>query len=1361
MFFLSYASTDRPVAQALVQGLKEAGVEVWFDSGRSAMVPGRSISEQLERKLQESQGFLLLVGKRGVDGWVRAEVDVALSRNVKGPTYPIIPLLLPEVGIEVLPPFIARFSAVKLEGELLRWSPQAFQEVAARLKTLSPHSGEDEFEEGPFPGLESFEKERSRFYFGRDGELREAVARLGPGEGVYRRWLEIEGPSGAGKSSLVRAGLVPTLQGGWGQGAWKGWQVAVMRPGKGPVHQLARALVHASRSAGVPDTLADVQKVLHPPEGLRNFISERVQKGQGFLLVVDQLEEALVLSEDTSADARHLDALLATALEDSDSPFHLITTLRSDFLGRFDEALPRLSSFLNARWTSRYYLHTLKAEALRQALLGPAQLAGLHWEEGLPGRILQDAEAASGGLPLVAHVLQELWKRRGRQGELTHTAYEAIGGVGGALTLSADALLATFTAEEQARVRKLLLALVKVGHGMRDVRRTRALSEALEVAGGPEQGHDVLLRLSGGRVPQVPLEGPSPPRLLVVEEERVELIHEALLEQWRTLRDWLKEDRSALEKREALDAAAKLWERTRELPGEAQLRYLRSAEPVDALSRAFLEAVSAHEQRLWQIAQARELLVSVQQTLAARDPQLSLLLILEAYRLAPTEKATDVLVKWYLNRQRLLLGASGSRVNAAALSPDGRRILTANQDDTLSIWDATSGQLLTRFQGHAGLATIVAFSPDGERILEGSADGNAYLWDAASGQCLARLGGHAKAVATLAFSPDGRHILTAYEGGVIRLWRATGGRAVRKLKAPFGWVLFSPDGSRILTAGDSEAVTIWDARSGQRLLSLGEAEHLDSLYEARHLKSAAAFSPDGQRVLVALGQGHLFICESVSGRILTKLRGSVKRVRTIAFSPDGRKVFTGDTHGHGVLYDVETGEVLSRCEVLHEAMLAASFSPHGECFLTANNNGRVHLGDVESGGLLAELRGHSSGLDSVAFSADGQSVLTKAGDGTARLWETAPYQRVKEFHGGFAGGDRIVFSPTGGRILLSGYEKETQLWEADCGRRVATLQEAPGSSKVLFSPDGRYIFAIQQEGPVLLWDGHTGQRLIELQAPAKSLSAAAFSQDGQHLLTGNQYGKLQLWSTSSGQLMRELTTPRPEGGYAATVNVVAFSPDGQRLLSCGGERSARVWDAVSGQQVMELPGHLESVFTAMFSPNGQRILTMSWERRVHLWSAATGRLLAVLEGVLGIMRTAAFDSNGRRLLTTDEGSTVRLWEAESGRLLRELRGHTYPVIMAGFSPNGRMVLTVSRDHTARIWDAASGQLVGVLRGPAGPGFSAAFGPDGWILTSNGEGTAYLWECELFLPTEALFERARARVVRELTEEERKRYLHGG
>src|SRR5262245_12142218 len=108
---------------------------------------------------------------------------------------------------------------------------------------------------------------------------------------------------------------------------------------------------------------------------------------------------------------------------------------------------------------------------------------------------------------------------------------------------------------------------------------------------------------------------------------------------------------------------------------------------------------------------------------------------------------------------RSLLTLEGG--NSASFSPDGARIVTASDDNTTRVWDATNGKELARLEGHRERVNCASFSPDGARIVTASEDNTARVWDAASGKELARLVGHTARVDSASFSSDGSRIVTA------------------------------------------------------------------------------------------------------------------------------------------------------------------------------------------------------------------------------------------------------------------------------------------------------------------------------------------------------------------------------------------------------------------------------------------------------------------------------------------------------------------------------------------------------------------------------------------------------------------------
>lgn len=164
--------------------------------------------------------------------------------------------------------------------------------------------------------------------------------------------------------------------------------------------------------------------------------------------------------------------------------------------------------------------------------------------------------------------------------------------------------------------------------------------------------------------------------------------------------------------------------------------------------------------------------------------------------------------------------AAAVPITALAFSPDGKELAASGLRE-ITIWDATSGQLLRRIGNVPARTYALAWSANGKRLVAGSGIpgelGEARLFEADTGRLLKVLGAHADVVQDVKFSPDGQLLATASADGTIVVYDASTGarrRVIANHSDAVTAIAFSPDGKRLASVSLDKSAKVFDVASG-------------------------------------------------------------------------------------------------------------------------------------------------------------------------------------------------------------------------------------------------------------------------------------------------------------------------------------------------------------------------------------------------------------------------------------------------------------------------------------------------------------------------------------------------------------------
>lgn len=1169
----------------------------------------------------------------------------------------------------------------------------------------------------PFPGLSAFHAEDREFFFGREALVGELIEKL-----HHHNFLVILGPSGSGKSSVIRAGLIPALR-----EQTKSLQVEIFVPGKEPKAKLDAALQRLNEDHNGVDTR---------------------------LLVVDQFEELFTLTPHEKRQP-FLDHLLAQP----SLSFKIILIMRADFLGE----CVHYSNLRNLVQEHQELIGPMTTDELRTVMDKQAEAVGLRFEEDLSHRILEEVSNEPGKMPLLQYALSEMWKRRhGRW--LRREAYRELGGVTKAIAKTADEIYEKLEPEEQNRMKNIFIRLTRLdeeriySEERRDTRWRVPFEDLVAPArSDPTPTRDLVRRLAG--------EGA---RLVVTTvnevtgREEVEVAHEALIQHWPRLRDWLDDDREGVYTHKRLYRNAQEWQQNGRqssylyLEGrlENAILWIEKTHPeLNALEQEFLDASKAEQKQLKTEQQKqkeeRQRLEQQKAEQEKRAKQRTRIIWIVVAILAIALVVIGI-VSW-LYRETLNAKSETDAVKLALASANQLNINydlalllaieSARESESLETNTALRRALLHRGRTIAYLSgsegekfNQVILSPNGENFLTIS-DKCVKIWEMGTWKRINEGICTHYHIQYAAWSPEGQYIAVATTGEgqeTAQIWTIDGTSPLALLSHTnaVNYVAWNQDGTRLATASQNKTVTVWDVTKlkPSSVFSLNHEEPVEYV----------AWNKNNSQLLTITNR-HIYLwnINEMTGTQALVIDNVGRTVGTVLWSPDETHILSVDhtIDGNAVsnvyIWNTQTGE---REQTLpHPSFINQALWEGSERVITAGEDGIIRVWDIVKAEIVMTLTGHEGAVTNIAWDVSEKRLVSTSTDDIAVVWNMDSGEELARLTGHRGNVNQAIWNQEGSYIISVSDDETIRVWDPSLGAEAATLIGHSGNIRyIAWSPDDTKIATASEDKTARIWDADTGKILHILDNHEEPVNQAVWSPNGAYVVTVGNEDSVRFWDATTGELL--CTASDHEEGVVNQADW--YENDGTLWVATAGEdRTARVWIFTPTHTITlvhTFPMKQETVNQAVWSHQGAHIAVAAFGTgtfSMQVWDAISGKRLLAEPGHKDNVGYIDWSANDKKLVTASDDRTAIVWDAITGEQIVQLTpGHTGIVKQATWHPQNDLVLTASDDGYAIIWDVKQGISIHVLSGHQNSVNQANWNADGThVVTASDDKTAWIWD----------------------------------
>ncbi|MBD2543659.1 WD40 repeat domain-containing protein [Planktothricoides raciborskii] len=325
-------------------------------------------------------------------------------------------------------------------------------------------------------------------------------------------------------------------------------------------------------------------------------------------------------------------------------------------------------------------------------------------------------------------------------------------------------------------------------------------------------------------------------------------------------------------------------------------------------------------------------------------------------------------------------------------------------------------ECLKTLKGHSGIVSSLAITPDGEKLITASWDNTIKIWNLTSGELLHTLKDHADDVECVAITPDGQTLLSAGWDSTIKIWDLKTNKLENDLNFSRRVVFVTPtlDGQKFISGEAYNLIKVWDLNSLEINQIIGEL--IGSYNHPYYWHNCIVISPDQEKIYV--GNTVIKSYNLITGKLLNIMdEGNLGLVYALAITPNGQTLISGH-EGMIKIWDLASNpasEVKLTLNSSAKAVYALKLTPDGKTIISAgrksNENSEnndsdkpaaeesiIEVWDLNTGELLhaiTEKADNDNYVYSLEITPDGTNIITGYENGEIKIWGVAELSLVE------------------------------------------------------------------------------------------------------------------------------------------------------------------------------------------------------------------------------------------------------------------------------------------------------------------------------------------------------------------------------